>query len=79
MTLQQIDKFTLYSKRLLVFLEEEAQSNKYRQVHLNAEEFKKISDIVCGSEAKEGEEEVEVTMSLDMYDLPDLREINKMD
>lgn len=72
----QIDKYTLYGTRLLVFHEDSPQSNQYRQVCLSPEHFKKVSDAVCGSEATDGEEEVEITMSVDRYKLPDLMEID---
>lgn len=71
----QIDKYTLYGIRLLVFLEDDPQSNIYKQVIFTPEHFKKVSDAVCGSEAtEEEEEEVEITMSVDTYKLPDLME-----
>ena len=74
--MKQIDKYVLYGTRMLVFLEEGAQSNKYRQVHMDAAQFKKVSDAVCGSEATEGEEEVEIYMSTALHLLPDLQELN---
>lgn len=73
--MEQIDKYTLYGTRLLVFLERGPQSNQYQQVIFNPEQFKKVSDAVCGSEATEGEEEVELMLSNDLYELPDLPEI----
>lgn len=75
--MEQIDKYTLYGTRLLVFLEESPQSNKYRQVCLDAKTFKAVSDAICGGPVPEGkdEEECEIIMSTDVYDLFDLPEI----
>lgn len=68
-------------QRLLVFLETDAQSNKYNQVLLNGEQFKKVSDSIInsartGEDLKPGMEEVELTTSEEEYDLPDLQSIN---
>lgn len=70
-----IDKYDLYKTRLLVFLEEDPQSNKYRQIILTAEQFKNMSDAVCTVESRIGDDE-EVTMRLsdEIYTLPDLPE-----
>lgn len=72
---------SLNEQRLLVFLETEAQSGKYNQVLLNAEQFKKVSDAIIneirtGEDLKPGMEEVEFTTSEEEYDLPDLQSIN---
>ena len=68
-------------QKLLVFLETDAQSNKYNQVLLNGEQFKKVSDAIInsartGEDLKEGMEEVELTTSEEEYDLPDLQSID---
>lgn len=36
----------LYESRVLVLMESEPQSSKYHQLFLNAEEFKKLSDLL---------------------------------
>lgn len=66
----------MYGTRLLVFLEETPQSNKYRQVLLTKEEFKKMSLSVGEPTGKEegGNDVVEMQLSDDLYDLPDLTE-----
>lgn len=64
--------------RLLVFLETEPQSNKYRQVILTPEQFKKMSDVICEVVDKKGDEEtVSINMSIGTYLLPDLNEFPK--
>ncbi len=67
----------IFGTRLLIFIEESPQSNKYRQVFLNEEEFKKVSfsigDVVSEDD---GIETVIYKQSEEIYDLPDLREIN---
>lgn len=62
---------------MLVFLEEGPQSNQYRQVILDAKKFKAVSDTICGGPVADGkdEEEVEIQMTEELYDLPDLPEI----
>lgn len=77
--MKQIDKYTLYGTRLIVLMESEPQSNKYRQVILDPKRFKEISDAVCGGPVSEGleEEEVQILMSEDVYDLPDLKEFTQ--
>ncbi len=72
----QIDKYTLYGTRLLVFLEDAPQSNQYHQIYLNKKQFKRVSDAVSNVVARHGDDEdVEVEMSIDTYPLPDLQEI----
>lgn len=72
----QIDKYTLYGTRLLVFLEDAPQSNQYHQVRLTPEQFKRVSDSISNVVAKNGDDEdVEVEMSINTYTLPDLQEI----
>ncbi len=65
-------------QRLLVFLETDAQSNKYNQVILSPQQFKKVSDAIInsartGDDLKPGMEEVELTTSEEEYTLPDLQ------
>jgi hypothetical protein len=66
----------LSSTRLLVFIESKPLSNKYRQVLLNAEEFKNLSFSLGKVVGKEDEntETVELRFSEEVYDLPDLQE-----
>lgn len=72
----QIDKYTLYGTRLLVFLEDSPQSNQYHQIHLTESQFKRVSDSVCDVKSRNGDDEdVEVEMSIETYKLPDLQEI----
>lgn len=72
----QIDKYTLYGTRLLVFIEDAPQSNEYHQVHLNETQFKRVSDAISNVVGRNGDDEdVEVEMSIDTYKLPDLQEI----
>lgn len=71
----------IHEQRLLVFLETNAQSNKYNQIILNQEQFKRVSDAIvnesrAGDDLKPGMEEVEITASEEEYDLPDLQSIN---
>lgn len=66
----------IHEQRLLVFLETDAQSNKYNQVLLNETQFKKVSDAIInsartGEDLKEGMEEVELTTSEKEYTLSD--------
>ncbi len=75
--LNQVDKYTLYGTRLLVFLEEGPQSNQYHHVHLNPQQLKMVSDAICTVVDRQGDEEnVTVEMSVETYKLPDLQEIN---
>lgn len=72
----QIDDTVLYGTRLLVFIETEPQSNKYRQLMLTPEEFKNVSFSIGKVTSKVGDEEqVEVKMSEKIWELPDLPEI----
>jgi hypothetical protein len=71
----QIDPYELYGTRLLVFLEEEPQSNKYRQILLTKDEFKKLSLSIGTVVEQDGADQtVEMHMSEDLYTLPDLPE-----
>ncbi len=72
----QIDKYTLYGTRLLVFLEDSPQSNQYHQVRLTPAQFKVVSDSISNVVGRNGDDEdVEIEMSVDTYTLPDLQEI----
>lgn len=72
----QIDKYTLYGTRLLVFLEDAPQSNEYRQIWVNEKQSKAVSDAVCAVQSREGDDElVMIQMSEETYKLPDLQEI----
>lgn len=74
--MESIDISDLYSKRLLVFLEDEELPNEYHQVIFNAKQFKKVSDAVVDGNVstegmREGHEQVQVTISEKTYKLPD--------
>lgn len=76
----------LFSQRCLVFLETEPQSNKYCQVILSQEQFKKVSDAIittfkaeehpelAETELKPGMEIVNIELSEEEYELPDLKQ-----
>jgi len=69
-----------YTQRLLVFLEEEPQSNTYRQVLLSADDYKRVSDAISieafkNPAFKEDYEQVMLALSDDIYPLPDLQGI----
>lgn len=75
----ELDYNELYSTRLLLFIEDKALSNKYRQVYLNKEEFKRVA-FAFGRETgeKDGDTNIiEYLQSKEIYDLPDLKEINE--
>lgn len=67
----------LYTTRLLCFLETSPQSNKYHQVLLNAEEFKRFSFSI-GDKTEDlpnGAQGTFIKMSEETYALPDLKQI----
>ena len=66
----------LWGTRLLVFLEDESHTNKYRQIYLDPEEFKKVSFSIGEKVTKDGNEQIKLRLSDDVYELPDLKEIN---
>lgn len=71
----------LYEQRLLVFLETGAQTDKYNQVYLDKDQFKKVSDAIIKSKEdceglREGKEMVIIDASEKEYELPDLQSIN---
>lgn len=68
----------LYEQRLVVMLETEPQSNKYWQVILDEEQFKKVSNAVSEvfpkgdpTDLKPGYEIKVMTLSEEEYELPD--------
>ncbi len=67
----------LYTTRLLVFIETAPQSNKYRQVMLNPEEFKKMSFSIGHTVEilPNGDQRTEANFSNDTYDIPDVPQI----
>lgn len=66
----------LYEQRQLLFIETEPQSNKYRQVLLSPEEFKKVSESFGHLVRTEGSMEVRsISMSDEIHELPDLQSI----
>lgn len=67
----------IYSTRLLVFLETHPQSNKYNQVLLQPEEFKRVALSLGQLVEQTGKTQtVELNSSDEIYTLPDLQEIN---
>jgi ABC-type tungstate transport system permease subunit len=66
----------LYTVRLIVLMEDAPQSNKYRQVILNPEQFKKVSDAVAQQFVRVEEKDTkrltayDIVMSDELYDLP---------
>lgn len=76
----QLDKNFLYGTRLLIFLEDSPQSNKYRQILLTSEEFKKASFAIGEVVEQEGTDQtVKLEMSTELYDLPDLQQTYEED
>lgn len=69
----------IYEQRLLVFIESEPQSNKYHQVLLEPEQFKRVSNAVSYGKitglSPNGNERVEFLESDEVYTLPDLKSI----
>lgn len=66
----------LYERRVLVFMEEEPQSNKYRQIGFTKETYKNLTSSLGKVISTEGEgENREVEMSDELYELPDLQTI----
>lgn len=71
----ELSRYDVYGTRLLVFLEDSPQSNKYRQLIFTPEEFKKVSLSVGTVEGKRGDDElVRLQESEETYELPDLME-----
>lgn len=68
-------KYDLYGIRVLFFIEEEPQSNKYRQIILTPEEFKKVSMSIGSVVQVDGHDQtVELNLSDELYTLPDLQD-----
>lgn len=70
----------LYKCRVLIFFEDAPQSNKYHQVILNKEQFKKVSFAIfqpTGLKCLHGHDQVNVEGSDEIYNLPDLKETNE--
>lgn len=71
----KIDTHELYTIRTLIFIETEPQSNKYHQVLLDQETFKKVTEAMS-TIIKDGEmQEVNLDVSEETYILPDLQDI----
>lgn len=71
----------IFEQRVLIFMETAPQSNKYNQVYLTPEQFKKVSDTICSIvktdvELRDGIEAVSIVTSQEEYTLPDLQSIN---
>lgn len=68
-----IDPSDLYELRTLVFMETEPQSNQYRQLVLSPGEYADLtSRFGVVRKKRNGIEEIELTLSEETYDLPDL-------
>ncbi len=68
----------IHGIRMLLFLETEPQSNKYRQILLSPEEFKRVAFAygkLTGKKLSDGLDEVKIEMSDEIFDLPDLQEL----
>ncbi len=73
--MQKLDLTELYTTRLLIFLEDEPQSNTYRQVILTPEQFKTTSLSLGEVLHTEGDQQdVALQLSEETYQLPDLPE-----
>lgn len=73
-----MDLTQLYETRMLIFIETGPQTNKYRQVIVNNDQFKAISDIIStkidAGKDKLGEyETMEIELSDEIYPLADLQ------
>lgn len=67
----------IFEQRMLMFLETDAQSNKYRQIIVNNEQFKTITGLIGKiGETVDGIQQVQIEESEEIYDLPDLRSFN---
>lgn len=76
--MEELDS-VIYEQRMLVFLEVSPQTNRYRQLLFNAEEFKKITaniGRIIKEKDENGLEVVETNESVEEYILPDLQSIN---
>lgn len=77
---RKIELGDLYGIRLLIFLEVSPQSNKYHQLYFTQEQFKEISlkvgDVIAPKDERHIET-VKLEVSEDVYDLPDLQQVNE--
>jgi hypothetical protein len=67
----------LFNIRMLIFFEASPQSNKYNQVLLTPEQFKKVSktiEDIFPSEPAGEKVNVSIETSTEVYTLPDLKE-----
>lgn len=67
----------LYHVRMLIFVEEEPQSNKYRQVILSPEQLRAVSDAIAVNKQafNNGKQRsIEVQLSDQVFKLPDLQD-----
>jgi hypothetical protein len=75
----ETDISELYSTRMLIFIEDSPQSNKYRQLMLTPEEFTKVAfSFGKVTDVKDGVEDVEIRFSKESYNLPDLPEMYQL-
>lgn len=74
--MDKLEYSEIYGTRVLVFLENAPQSNKYHQVLLNPEMYKAMTATICKPTGdKDGEIEMqEIKTSEEEYNLPDLPE-----
>lgn len=73
-----VDISSLYSPRMLVFLETDPQTNEYHQVLLTKQQYKKVSQHICELITPadvDGIEEVELNTSEETYFLPDIKDV----
>jgi len=64
----------LYESRLIILLETAPQTNKYMQILLNKEEFKKVSEVIAnlsGEKEIDGRVEVDLKVSDEEITLPE--------
>lgn len=73
----ELDYSSIYEQRMLIFIETEPQSNKYKQLILNPKEFKNISDalgkVVGEVNIDEKTAVGNYVESEEEYELPDLQ------
>ncbi len=69
------DFFILYEQKLIILLETDCGSNKYNQVILNEEQFKKVSNTISNcfeiKKINEEFEEIGIKLSEEEYTLPE--------
>ena len=72
-------RHALYGIRTLIFIEDTPQSNKYRQVIVGPKKYKKISDAISQGKIKGKDGDLQIVaieMSDELYNLPDLTELD---